>query len=199
MMKSSSQRDLYTDLIRSRYQKLARLIALRTPEGLDESIVLLGQSDEISLRLTGPLYAVQCCREYAPGELSVLVTPPFDRRFQLEHVLVPEDVAFDPDTQEARLFFHHDQIRSDVWRDGCGRKMPASLMLCQESAKVQRLDLYRQEAARVYLPGEVFTVGTFENASNKTVRVRAVVVGRTDGEAPDEQRTTVAGGGKTQP
>lgn len=192
MMKSSPQRDLYTDLIRSRYQQLARLVTLRTPEGFDEAIDLLGQSDEISSRLTGPLYAVQCCREYAPGERSVLATPPFGRLFQLDYVLVPEDVAFDPDTQEARLFFHHDQIRPDVWRPGCGKKMPASLLLCQESVKVQRLDLYRREAAKVYLPGEVFTVGTFENVSSKIVWVRAVVVGRTDSENPDAVE-----GGKT--
>ena len=102
-----------------------------------------------------------------PGEKTTISSAPFKQLFKLDFVIVPDDITCDPETGEARLLFHHEQII----REG---KCPASFIFNQYAASTQKLALYNK---RLYEPGEFMVVGTFENVSKKALRVVIGIVG----------------------
>lgn len=101
-----------------------------------------------------------------PGEKATISSAPFKRLFKLDFVIVPDDITCDPETGEARLLFHCEQIV----REG---KCPANFILNQHSAELQQRYLYKP----VYKRGEFIMVGTFENVSKKALRVTIGIVG----------------------
>ena len=100
-----------------------------------------------------------------PGEKTTISSAPFKQLFKLNFVVVSDDITCDPETGEARLLFHNEQII----REG---KCPANFILNQHSAELQRY-LYKP----VYNPDEFMVVGTFENVSKKPLRVVIGIVG----------------------
>ena len=154
---------------------------LRSPDGFNRLMEAIGPARPRE-RLTGGVlrrYVLGVTRTFAPGEKSVLASPPLEYDFELDCVMVPENVAFRG--SEAVLFFHHDEIVPDIWKPGSGSKMPASMVLSHDSADMQKRDLYRKH---VYDKGEVFELGVFENAGAEPLIVRAAVMGiaRTEDE-----------------
>lgn len=145
------------------------LRALFSTEGYQRLREQLLSREDRSQSLPDPkrLLVTSVRRLYAPGEKSILSGPMLDGHFQLDHVVVPEHVTFDPATRKTRLFFHHDQIIQ--------HRVPASLVLCLENAEAQRVFYPR----RLYSPGESVVVGTFENVSDRSLDVMAALIGFT--------------------
>lgn len=147
---------------------------LRSPDGFNRFMETIGPMTDRQRLAGGPLhrYVLGVTKTYAPGEKSVLVTPPLEYDFQLESVMVPEQICFRED--EAVFFFHHEQIVADIWKPGFGSKLPACLALCHDSTDMQLRDLYKKH---VYSKGEVFELGIFENTSDAPLIARAAVGG----------------------
>lgn len=114
-------------------------------------------------------------QELPPGERVEVASLPMEVEFQLDYVIVPREVAYDPCTNEPRLFFHHDRIAVDFWEPGSGKRIPASFILCPQTEQMQMLDLYPK---RLYKPCEVVVLGTFENVGATPLLLRAVLVGK---------------------
>jgi hypothetical protein len=132
------------------------------------------------------LYMVGVVRDFDPGEKAFVSSIPLDHDFLFRHVVVPHSIAFDSH-DEARLFFHHDDIVLDVWKPGFGHAMPASIILDEYSEDTQRWDLYKKHD---YKKGEVVKLGVFENVGKEPLTMKAAVVGYAFmGEKDDEGRS----------
>jgi len=121
--------------------------------------------------LHGKLMKAFVCvvQEIGAGAKVEVSSLPMEVDFQLDYVIVPWEVSYDPATNNPRLFYYHDQF---VVPD---KKLPASLILCQESARVQQLDLFTR---RLYRPGEKIVLGVFENTGTVPLTLRAGLVGK---------------------
>jgi len=163
------------DLKECRVKIEERVDALRSPEGHEK--IMSDRFGGMTDLLPGKLMSVfiGANRELAPGEKAELATLPMTCQVQLDYVMVPDEVTYDQVTKTPRLFFHHDQILEDVWAPGAGRKVPASLILRPEHARVQQLDFYPK---RRYEVGEVIVLGVFENVGTSSLYVRAMVAGK---------------------
>lgn len=119
------------------------------------------------------MYMVGVVRDFAPGEKALVSTVPLDHDFRFRYVVVPHTITFDSN-DEARLFFHHDDIVPDIWKPGFGKAMPASIILDEYSSDTQRWDLYKKHD---YKKGEVFELGIFENVGKEPLTMKAAVIG----------------------
>ena len=154
---------------------------LRSPEGYERVMSQLSRELDGDLpRLSGKLMrGVICYRSvFAPGQISEVSLEPLQQAFQLDYVMVPDEVCYDPVTKKPRLFYYHPQIRKDSWGPDFGSKFPASLVLRPESARVQQVDFFDRKT--VYRAGQVIVIGTFENVSRESLEVRMAVVGYTE-------------------
>ena len=141
---------------------------LHTPEGFNRAMENL-----VSTRPTRPpwekslRFYLGVARWFEPGEKSHLVSSPFQQAFFLDYVTVPEEATFDAVTKKVMLFFRHEHLVMD-------KKIPASLILNEHAEQVQKLDLYPKH---LYEPNETMDLGVFENADEKALWVKAVIVG----------------------
>ncbi len=153
---------------------------LRSPEGYERimSDMFGGSFDLLAGKLMWVVVSVNY--EIGAGETVEVDSLPMECEFQLDYVVVSPETTYDLGSRPPRstvplVFFHHEQIVPDIWCEGAGKKFPASLILCPESAMVQQMDFYPK---RLYKPGESIRVGRFENVDASPRLLRAGLVGK---------------------
>jgi len=160
---------------------------MRTPEWYSRYMSKVRTTTRPAQELSGKLRMIGMLADkiLAPGAKEHIATPPLKEDFRLDHVTVSPDCTFESET--VRLYFHHEQLVPDLWGEGSGRRFPASVILCPESAQVQQLDLYPKLLHR---RGEVIDLGIFENVSAASLLVGAAIFGfvRDDGPEPQSGR-----------
>ena len=108
-------------------------------------------------------YVLDISQTLAPGEKTIVYSASLGHDFELDWVIVPDDVTYDE--KATKLLFHHECLAE--------KKAPASLALNFETVNAQRV-IYPK---RHFRKGEVVTLGTFENVSSEPLLMRAAIIG----------------------